>query len=95
MLSDSYKQDKGIESADNIKFPDTVDSDNMTFTSRLMCQRKVGKAKYSFLVKGFETKANEGGRLGTQYYQVTLDDKNFTFSIQPIDEKTFGGECHE
>lgn len=95
MLNDSYKEANGISSANNIKFSEEIDPENKTFNSRLMCKKKLGKGKYSFLVKGFESKSTESGRLNTVYYQVMLDDNNFTFSIQPIEEKTFGGECHE
>lgn len=95
MLNENYKQSKNIKFASDINFTQEVDPANLTFNPRLMCKKKIAKAKYSFLVKGFESKSTESKRLGTLYYQVILDDSNFTFSIQPIDEKTFGGECHE
>lgn len=95
MLNDGYKESKGITSPNNIQFSDDAEKQNLTFSSRLMCQKKMNKGIYSFYVTGFESKANVIGRLDTKYYEVILDDNNFLFSIRPIDANTFGGECHE
>lgn len=93
ILNDNYKKNNNINSSSDIKFKE--DQTNLTFNSRLMCQKKIKKGVYSFYVSGFESNPNVSGRLNVAYYEVVLDDNNYLFSVQPIDEKTFGGECHE
>lgn len=95
IYNETYKTNKGINSPSNISFSEDAEKQNITFNARLMCKKKLDKGIYSFYVTGFESKANESGRLDNKYYEVILDDNKFVFSIQPIDEKTFGGECHE
>ena len=95
VLNDKYKQEKNINNAGDIAWPDQYDADKLTYNARLMCQKKLDIGIYSFYVSGFESYMNKPGRLSNVYYEVILDDNNFTFNIRPIDEKTFGGECHE
>ena len=95
VLNDKYKQEKNINNAGDLAWTDQVDADKLTYNARLMCQKKLDVGMYSFYVSGFESYMNKPGRLSNVYYEVILDDNNFTFNIRPIDEKTFGGECHE
>ena len=95
ILNDGYKEANGITSANNIKFSDEENKQNLTYNARLMCQKKINKGIYSFYVEGFESKSNVSGRGDYKYYEVILDDNKLVYSIRPIDQNTFGGECHE
>ena len=95
VLDEKYRQEKGYTSASSIKWTQEVDAPKLTYNARLMCQKKLDSGIYSFYVSGFESYSNKEGRLDNAYYEVILNDNELTFSIKPIDEKTFGGECHE
>lgn len=95
VLSDKAKEELKLENASSLKWTDEVDADSITYNARTMCQKKLDTGIYSFLVSGFESYMNKAGRLDNKYYEVIIDDNNFTFSIRPIDDKAFGGECHE
>jgi len=95
VLNPQYKEEKGYTSADKIALPEVKDYVQLVYNARLMCQKRLDTSLYSFYVSGFESDSNESGRGKNAYYEVRLNDDNFTFDIRPIDEKTFGGECHE
>ena len=95
VLNTDYKNEHNIHSAADFVFTQEVDGPKLTYNARLMCQKKLDIGIYSFYVSGFESNENKVGRLDNRYYEVILNDNNFTFNIRPIDEKTFGGECHE
>ncbi len=94
VLNSKYKEEKNIKSGNDFVWPDSIDNTQLVYNARLMCQKKLDTGVYSFYVSGFESNSNKSGRLNNAYYEVILYDTNFTFDIRPIDDKTFGGECH-
>lgn len=88
---DYVKENKlTVENINNIV---TDTSEPINFSTRLICSKKIGKGKVSYLVAGFEEYMFSGNRMDSKYYKVILDGNNLVFSVTPIEEKEFGGEC--
>ena len=96
VLNSKYKEEQNITSPLSFVWPDVEHGTQKVYNARLMCQKKLDIGIYSYYVSGFESDSNKANSRGEKaYFDVRLDDNNMTFDIRPIDEKTFGGECHE
>lgn len=93
VLNSDYIKENGI-TKDNIKefFPEK--NTNINYKGKIMCSKNLDKGITSYLIEGKETEMNTGKELEKKYYEVILDGNQFAFSIEPIDEEFYGGNCN-
>lgn len=94
ILNSNYAEENSI-SIDNIKefFPENNTS--LAYNGKIMCSKDLSKGITSYLIEGNETEMITGNIVEKKYYNVILDGNQFVFSIEPIDEEFYGGNCNE
>ena len=60
-----------------------------------MCSKDLSDTMTSYLVEGEETGTNTGTFVAQKYYRVVLDQEHFRFSVKPITDEEYRGECDE
>lgn len=94
ILDQDYVKENGL-TVENINNIVTDATEPISFSTRLICSKNLGNGKVSYLVSGFEEDMFSGNRMDNKYYKLILDGNNLLFSITPIEEKDFGGECKD
>lgn len=59
-----------------------------------MCEKKIAPGKYSYYTQFILEDRSTGEFVDNVYFDVVYNHKTTTFTIKPIDSKTFGGACH-
>ncbi len=72
----------------------TFEDYNLTYRPQIICQKVIDQNNISYYVGGNESKMNSGLLLEDKYYEVILNSEKFIFSIVPLDEEEYVGECH-
>ncbi len=93
ILNSNYVKENSI-TLDNIRefFPEVKEF--MSYNGKIMCSKNLDKGITSYIIEGNETKMNTGEIVEKKYYNVILDGNEFVFSIEPIDEEFYGGNCN-
>ena len=93
LLSNDYKSSNNINKNninEKIKYYDK----SVTFKGKLMCSKKLGKGYTSYYISGDVIGMNNNNVYESTFYNVTLNENDFTFNISLIEESEFGGKCH-
>lgn len=103
ILEDYYVKDNEITKENVLERVKSSDID-ISFTPGIMCKKTYSKATTSYYLVGEEipTFIHEGDEstlidttgLTKRYYDVTLYEDQFAFSIKPITEKEYNNECN-
>lgn len=93
ILSSNYIKENSI-TIDNVKeyFPEN--DVNLSFTGKVMCSKNIGEGITSYLIEGNEKEMNTGNFIQKKYYNVVLDGNQFHFSLEPIEQDYYGGNCN-
>lgn len=94
ILDEQYKEEQNL-TEETVLTELKKEKVSISFQSGMMCEKRVRENITYFLVKGSVVGLNEQKSYQEAFYQVVLDESSFHFSIRPIEEKTFGDECHE
>lgn len=103
ILDEGYVKDEKLNN-DNVLNHVCTSKEQLTYSSSIMCQKRYaedevsyyvsGREKTMFNVEGDDSTIIKDDNLGEVYYNVTLYESLFVFSIKPISVKEFGDECH-
>lgn len=93
ILDEDYTKKMGVDKDTVINI--ISDSDKaLSFNGRLMCSKDIAEGITSYIIKGDERYMNSLNVNKTIYYEVILDGNKFHYSIKPIEEEFFGGNCN-
>ena len=94
ILDESYIRDNALTS-DNVLESISTSDQSISFSAKLMCSKDLSDTMTSYLVEGEETGTNTGTFIAQKYYRVVLDQEHFRFSVKPITDEEYRGECDE
>lgn len=94
ILDNKYVLDNGINE-NNVSEYLTKTENLLSYVPKVMCFKLIGEGITSYYVEGHEVSMNTSKELDSKYYEVILDGNDLVFSVKPLDEKTYGGKCHE
>ena len=92
ILDESYTKEKNVDKDTVINIISDTDK-ALSYQSGLMCSKDIAEGITSYLVKGNEVYMNSLDVNKTIYYEIILDGNKFHYSIKPIEEDFFGGNC--
>lgn len=93
VLDSKYVEEKDIDKNTLINYiPESEVA--LSFKGDVMCSKDLKAGITSYLVKGQEVTMNTGEKKDTVYYEVILDGNTFLFSMKPIEESFYGGNCN-
>lgn len=93
ILDEEYTKGKNVDKDTVINIISDADK-ALSYKGGLMCSKDIASGITSYLVKGDEVFMNSSDINKTIYYEVILDGNNFHYSIKPIEEEFFGGNCN-
>lgn len=93
ILDEEYIKENNIDSTTVINYISDTDK-SLSYRSQLMCSKDIADGITSYIVKGEEGSMNSLESDKTLYYQIILDGNSFHYSVRPIEEGYFGGNCH-
>lgn len=93
ILDSKYVEDNKIN-AENINNFITISDIAISYKPGIMCSKDIKKGITSYLVEGTEAGMNNAKEIGKVYYEVILDGNNLIFSLKPISEENYGGNCN-
>lgn len=93
ILDEEYTKEKNVDKDTVINIISDA-TKALSYQSRLMCYKDIADGITSYLIKGEEVFMNSLDVNKTIYYEVILDGNNFHFSLKPIEEDFFGGNCN-
>ncbi len=93
ILDEEYTKEKNVDKDTVINIISDADK-ALSYRGGLMCSKDIAKGITSYIVKGDEIFMNSSGVNKTIYYEIILDGNKFHYSIKPIEEEFFGGNCN-
>ena len=93
ILDEKYTQEKNVDKDTVINLISDTDK-ALSYKSNIMCFKEISEGITSYLVKGEEVFMNSIENHQTIYYEVILDGNKFHYSLKPIKQEFFGGNCH-
>lgn len=93
ILDESYTKEMNVDESTVINIISDADK-ALSYRPRLMCSKDIAEGITSYIVEGEEGGMNSLESDQTLYYEVVLDGNTFHYSIKPIEEDFFGGNCN-
>lgn len=93
ILDEEYTREKKVDKDTVINIISDTDK-ALSYKSGMMCYKDIASGITSYIVKGDEVFMNSLKTNQTIYYEVILDGNKFHYSIKPIEEEIFGGNCN-
>lgn len=93
ILDEKYTKEKNVDEYTVINIISNSDK-ALSYKSGIMCFKDIAEGITSYIVKGDEVLMNSLKTNKTVYYEVILDGNKFHYSIKPIEEEIFGGNCN-
>lgn len=93
ILDEKYTKEKNVDEYTVINIISDTDK-ALSYKSNIMCSKDIAAGITSYIVKGDEVFMNSLKTNQTIYYEVILDGNKFHYSIKPIEEEIFRGNCN-